>query len=164
MTTPAEQDPWELYQPAYPGILTGVSDVDNAMFVVVPEDSEENPFDEGPLDTDGLTDDEFDMIFRRPADEVPVALLASAWAGGIEVDTPLATQAQEELQSTMDPDLKRYWLRGEGAAKIRWGTPGAFKRCVSNLREHFPQATEGLCANLYHEATGHWPGEDRGKK
>jgi hypothetical protein len=26
-----------------------------------------------------------------------------------------------------------------------------------------PLNTEGLCANLYHEAVGHWPGEDRGK-
>lgn len=165
MTTPAEQDPWEAYQPAYPGILTSVSDIDNAMFIVVDEDSEDNPHDDGPLDTDGLTDDEYDAIFRRAADEVPLVLLAAAWAAeSIEVDTPLAEAAQETLQSNMDPELKRYWLSGEGAAKIVWGTPGAFKRCVSNLREYFPQATEGLCANLYHEATGHWPGEDRGKK
>ena len=65
--------------------------------------------------------------------------------------------------SRMDPDLKRYWLSGPGAAKIGWGTPGSFRRCVSELDQHFPQNPEGLCANLYHEATGHWPGEDRGK-
>ena len=162
MTTPAEQDPWEAYQAAYPGILTSVSDVDNALFIVVPEESEENPHDDGPLDSDGLTDEEFDAIFRRPAEDVPIAMLASAW--NAEADALAAAAAQPELQSTMDPDLKRYWLRGEGAAKIGWGTPGAFKRCVSSLREHFPQSPEGLCANLYREATGHWPGEDRGKK
>lgn len=165
MTTPAEQDPWAAYQPAYPGILTSVSDPDNAMFIVVDEDSEENPYDEGELDTNGLTDDEYDAIFRRPAEDVPVALIAAAWAAeSIEVDTPLAEAAQEALQSKLDPDLRNYWTHGEGAAKIRWGTPGAFKRCVSHLRKYFPANPEGLCANLYHEAVGHWPGEDRGKK
>ena len=116
--------------------------------------SEDNPFDEGELDEDGLTEGEFDMIFRRPAVDVPVTVVAAAWSGEPE---------SQALQSRMDPDLKQYWLRGEGAAKIGWGTPGAFKRCVSNLREHFPQSPEGLCANLYHEATGHWPGENRDK-
>lgn len=143
---------------------TAFTDPKNVVWVPVSPVSEDNPYDEGPLDSDGLTDAEFDMIFRRPAIDVPGTLLASAWNTTVETDTAVANAARETLQSRMDPDLKRYWLSGEGAAKIRWGTPGAFKRCVSNLREHFPQATEGLCANLYHEATGHWPGEDRGKK
>lgn len=160
MTTSAEENPWETYQPTYPGVLTPLSDPDNALFIVVEEDSEENPADDGNLDTDGLTEDEYDIIFRRPAEDVPV-LLAAAWES--ESPTSRVDPSHEELQSRMDPDLKRYWLSGEGAAKIGWGTPGAFKRCVSNLREHFPQSPEGLCANLYHEATGHWPGEDRGK-
>lgn len=66
----------------------------------------------------------------------------------------------EDLASRMPPQLKRYWLVGEGAAKIRWGTPGSFGRCVRELRDDFPQDPEGLCANLYHEATGKWPGQD----
>jgi hypothetical protein len=65
--------------------------------------------------------------------------------------------------SRMDPELQRYWLTGPGAAKVRWGTEGSFRRCVSHLRKYFPQNPEGLCANLYHEAVGHWPGEKRGK-
>lgn len=67
----------------------------------------------------------------------------------------------EEFQSKMPAQLKRYWLTGEGAAKIRWGTPGSFDRCVRELRDEFPENTEGLCANLHHEATGKWPGEGR---
>jgi len=116
--------------------------------------SEENPFDEGELDEDGLTESEFDMIFRRPAASVPINLIAA-------VD--VTESPREELQSGMPRQLKDYWLRGEGAAQIRWGTKGSFTRCVRELREHFPTGTEGLCANLYHEATGHWPGEDRDK-
>lgn len=68
------------------------------------------------------------------------------------------TASTGEFQSTMPIKLKNYWLRGEGAARIGWGTPGSFRRCVSLLGEKFPGDTEGLCANLYHEATGHWPG------
>lgn len=163
MTTPTDFDPWADYQPAYPGVLTSVSDPDNALFILDTEESEENPYDDGPLDSDGLTDDEFDMIFRRPAEEVPQALAAASWPTAVEVTTPLAAVAREELQSRMPAQLKDYWLRGEGAAKIRWGTEGSFRRCVRALNEHFPAGTEGLCANLYHEATGHWPGEKRDK-
>lgn len=167
MTTPTEQDPWEAYEAAYPGVLTSVSDVDNALFIVVPDESEENPHDEGPLDSDGLTDDEYAAVFTRPAEEVPVALLAAAWtqsAPEIAATIDAPDDDRQDLQSNMPKDLKDYWLRGEGAVKVRWGTPGAFKRCVRALDEYFPGETEGLCANLYHEATGHWPGEDRGKK
>lgn len=157
MTTPAaeEFDPWAEYEPAYPGILTSVSDTTNAQFVEVPEYSAENPAEDIDIDTDGLTDDEYDLIFRRPAADVPVAMLASVWASE-EVQ-------HETLQSRMPADLKDFWLRGEGAARIRWGTEGSFRRCTSELREHFPSNVEGLCANLYHEATGHWPGEKRDK-
>jgi hypothetical protein len=153
VTTPNED-------PLNPTKLTAFNDPKNVSWVSLTPVTEETPYDEGELDEDGLTEGEFDMVFNRPAADVPIFLLAAGMSESEDV-TPAKSGA---FQSTMDPDLKRYWLQGAGAAKIGWGTPGAFKRCVSNLREHFPQATEGLCANLYHEATGHWPGEDRGKK
>lgn len=75
----------------------------------------------------------------------------------------LETWTGETDSITLDPatfaSIRTYWTRGEGAAKIRWGTDGSFKRCVSHLRKYFPQNTEGLCANLHHEATGQWPAE-----
>lgn len=71
------------------------------------------------------------------------------------------SMASEEFQSRLGGELEEYWVRGEGAAKIRWGTEGSFDRCVRALREHFPQDTEGLCANLHHEATGKWPAEGK---
>lgn len=55
--------------------------------------------------------------------------------------------------------LKEYWTHGKGAAKIRWGTDGSFKRCVRLLRKYFPKNPEGLCANLHKRATGEWPTE-----
>jgi hypothetical protein len=58
--------------------------------------------------------------------------------------------------------LGQYWTRGEGAAKIGWGTDGAFKRCTRLLRAKVKDMgidIEGLCANLEKRATGHWPAE-----
>lgn len=55
--------------------------------------------------------------------------------------------------------LRRYWLTGQGAAEIRWNTPGDFKRCVRKLRKHLGVRTEGYCAKLHHTATGMWPGD-----
>jgi 2'-5' RNA ligase len=63
---------------------------------------------------------------------------------------------QAQFQSRMPPQLQAYWIR-----KLRLGTKGSFDRCVRELREYFPEDTEGLCANLYHTATGRWPGRKK---
>jgi hypothetical protein len=60
----------------------------------------------------------------------------------------------------MPAHLKRYWLAGKGALKIRWGMPGDFMRCVHNLRKYFPKDPKGLCANLHHDALAKWPGRE----
>jgi hypothetical protein len=45
--------------------------------------------------------------------------------------------------------LRRYWLYGKGAAKIRWFTPGAWRRCYRNLVKYLgPRMTPGYCTNL----------------
>ena len=54
--------------------------------------------------------------------------------------------------------LRRYWLYGEGAVKIRWGTPGDFTRCVRQLNKYMPGRAEGYCARLHKRATGVYPG------
>jgi phage portal protein BeeE len=61
--------------------------------------------------------------------------------------------------------LMEYWAHGEGAAKIGWGTPGSYDRCLVELGKYVrPDETHGLCANLYHKATGTWPGAHHGGK
>lgn len=59
--------------------------------------------------------------------------------------------------------LGNYWTHGPGAAKIAWGTDGAFKRCERLLRPKLPEREKpfvgGLCANLHKRATGEWPTE-----
>lgn len=57
--------------------------------------------------------------------------------------------------------LKQYWEHGEGAAKIRWGVPGDFNRCVRLVVQHAhmtPERAKGYCANRHKGATGAWPG------
>lgn len=75
-----------------------------------------------------------------------------------EPDPPVETEPVT-AQSGMPHGLEHYWTRGEGAAKIRWGTDGAFDRCVRNLREYVSDP-QGTCANLEHAATGFWPADD----
>lgn len=54
--------------------------------------------------------------------------------------------------------LVKYWTKGEGAAKIRWGTDGSFDRCVRHLSDKV-RDPKGLCAELHKKATGEWPAE-----
>lgn len=118
----------------------------------VPEDQNPDWAPDPDDDTDSAEQDTPDTLEKWMTDTVP--------------DNPveeLTAAADEEFQSGMPLKLKKYWLTGEGAAKIRWGTPGSFERCVKALRPKFPADPEGLCANLHHEATGHWPGERKDK-
>jgi hypothetical protein len=54
--------------------------------------------------------------------------------------------------------LREYWVRGPGAAKIRWGTDGSFDRCVRQLAKYVGRP-QGLCAEYHKAATGEWPAE-----
>ena len=58
--------------------------------------------------------------------------------------------------------LKRYWAEGAGAAKINWGVPGDFDRCVAEVAKYMGTKAKGYCANLHHRATGGWPGHAPG--
>jgi hypothetical protein len=59
--------------------------------------------------------------------------------------------------------IRRYWVKGEGAAKIRWGAPGDFNRCRAQLAKYVqnPDWLAGLCANMHKEALGIWPAQHR---
>lgn len=61
--------------------------------------------------------------------------------------------------------LRRYWVRGKGAAKIRWGAPGDFNRCRKQLAKYIknPSYLAGTCANMHKEALGVWPGQENGR-
>lgn len=93
--------------------------------------------------------------YRRLEEEPPESLTASAFAPGTKdgpgwLTNPVDTQR-----------LRNYWTRGAGAAKIRWGAPGDFNRCRTQLRKYIanPQWLAGTCANLHKVALGVWPGQ-----
>jgi len=52
--------------------------------------------------------------------------------------------------------LHEYWVRGEGASKIRWGQPGDFDRCVMHLSKYIHDA-KGYCNLAHHAALGMYP-------
>jgi len=55
--------------------------------------------------------------------------------------------------------IHRYWTKGPGAAKIRWGVPGDFNRCRRQLAKYVePRYLNGVCAQWHHDALGWWPG------
>lgn len=51
--------------------------------------------------------------------------------------------------------LEEYWVHGEGAAKVGWGAPDDFYRCVAELGKYVsPGQVHGQCENLHELATG----------
>lgn len=57
--------------------------------------------------------------------------------------------------------LRRYWLRGEGALKIAWGTPGDWRRCVAHLTKYMGTRSKGYCNLMHKRANGYYPGDKR---
>jgi N-acetylglutamate synthase-like GNAT family acetyltransferase len=57
-------------------------------------------------------------------------------------------------------NLRNYWVRGPGAAKIRWKTAGDWTRCVAQLGRYVKDP-KGLCSEYHKQATGMWPGDKR---
>ena len=60
--------------------------------------------------------------------------------------------------------LRQYWTHGEGAAKIGWGAPGDWYRCVSHLSKYMGSRAKGYCTLRHKDALGVWPGQEDGKK
>lgn len=82
-----------------------------------------------------------------------------AWEpwGAVDSDLQVVPVPEAQFQAlvadaplTVSPDpraekLRRYWSTGEGAAKIRWNTPGDWKRCVRHLAKFMGDRAKGYC-------------------
>lgn len=103
---------------------------------------------------------EFDRQRRLAAEQERVRRLT---ARNRESDIQAQTAAANPPATTRMPDkLVSHWSKGEGAAKIRWGTSGDFTRCTRALTKYLPAPmVKGACANLHKLATGQWPGKNR---
>lgn len=102
--------------------------------------------------------------------------------GELDEEVPEVLQAAEETEDfARGPGwithpketsrLHRYWTRGEGAAKIRWGEPNDFYRCRrlvgAKIAENSPEDLRfinRICAQWHHDALGIWPGQHAGEK
>lgn len=96
----------------------------------------------------------------------PITFDKIRFAFGDEVrDIPLGQDAVvTAAASRLDPDLRKYWLGPKGSARVGgWGNPGSYTACQREMRkEGVPgRMIDGLCANLYHEATGRHPGQKK---
>lgn len=91
-------------------------------------------------------------------------LTAAALADGAEVDFAPGTKDGPGwiTHPRATARIRRYWVHGKGAAKIRWGQPGDFNRCRRLLAKYVqnPDWLAGLCANMHKEAIGVWPGQE----
>lgn len=84
-------------------------------------------------------------------------LIPQEWAGDVEEFKRGAGWVTHPAETAR---LHRYWTRGEGAAKIAWGTNGDFTRCTRHLRKYVsPFYLFRVCAQWHHDALGYWPGE-----
>lgn len=94
--------------------------------------------------------------YRELDEDPPESLTAAAFAPGTQDGPGWITNPEETQQ------LRTYWTRGEGAAKIRWGTDGDFNRCRRQLAKYVPNPDylAGTCANLHYVALGVWPGRE----
>lgn len=52
--------------------------------------------------------------------------------------------------------LRRYWVQGRGASKVRWGSSGDWERCVRKVSMHLGARAEAYCSLMYKDATGSW--------
>lgn len=102
-----------------------------------------------------------------PATPAPVAASVSFEPRVIPIWGPNAELLQLSLLAAGGADrnrgdaerLRTYWLHGEGAAKIRWGTGGDWRRCVRQLSKYLGPRAKGYCALRHKEATGMWTGD-----
>lgn len=81
-------------------------------------------------------------------------ILASADLGGADVFESDYAAARR---------LKNYWLHGPGAAKIRWGSPGDFTRCVRHLSKYMGPRAKGYCQLRHRDANGFYTGDKRNR-
>jgi hypothetical protein len=51
--------------------------------------------------------------------------------------------------------LNRYWSKGEGAAKIRWGVGGDWYRCHRHLKKYLGVRAKSYCAKMHIDVLGY---------
>ncbi len=84
--------------------------------------------------------------------------LEDSFLATLLADAPLTVSPNPKAEK-----LRRYWSTGRGAAKIRWGTKGDWRRCYRHLRKHMGLRAKGYCQNLHKRNNGYWTGDRRNR-
>lgn len=106
----------------------------------------------------GYTPDHVLMVLFGPN---PTAIAAAGTRSEEELDA-LYAGARPPSAHNIDKNrgnaekLRRYWVRGKGAAKIRWGQGGDWKRCVRYLSKYIGPRAKGYCQLRHKEALGYY--------
>jgi hypothetical protein len=113
------------------------------------------------LDTKELVNDILKQVDDIPAEQAPAKEnpttasiyphLINFWSGTYEA---LAAAGGLDRNRGNAEKLRHYWVHGEGAAKIRWGQPGDWKRCVRHLVKYLGPRAKGYCQLRHKEALG----------
>lgn len=70
----------------------------------------------------------------------------------------MATRATARRRGGNAGTLRRYWAHGKGAAKVAWGTPGDFNRCVRHVSKYMTRRqAKGYCNLRHKQAIGIYP-------
>lgn len=112
-----------------------------------------------PLDKNVLNDVliEVDGIEAK-AQAVTAAVMRLWFAATGDVNQAILAAGGLDRNRGNAEALRRYWTRGKGALKIRWGTPGDWTRCVRQLSKYLGPRAKGYCQLRHKEVTGVYTG------
>lgn len=117
------------------------------------------------VDLTGFTPEELDTFFLMTPEEQEGYIDARGLRASAADFAPGTKDGPGWITNPDDTArLRRYWTKGPGAAKIKWGVPGDFNRCRTQLGKYVenPDWLAGTCANMHKEALGVWPGQESG--
>lgn len=106
-----------------------------------------------PLDTETLND-----VLTQVDETQGVGVTASIALTvlfGNDVSALVAAGGMDRNRGNAEK-LRLYWTKGQGAAKIKWGVGGDWKRCVRFLAKHMGVRSKGYCQLRHKEALGYY--------
>jgi len=105
-----------------------------------------------------LSDSPLDFDEYSPFDELSAEDFDLLEKEGLLEDFAIQAAGGFDRNRGNAEELRRYWTRGKGALKIRWGTPGDWKRCVRYLSKYMGPRAKGYCQLRHKEVTGVYTG------
>ena len=108
-----------------------------------------------PLDGESLKSviEQVDGVTPVTASGRDSEIITVLWGAGNNVMFLTAAGGLDRNRGNAEK-LRRYWTRGKGALKIRWGQKGDWSRCVRHLAKYLGPRAKGYCQLRHKEALG----------